>query len=424
MLIENIYADPGTGDAELTQGYWQGVLDDVAYYRDQAAKGRIPFNPEWDEWEAEALGALDEEAEDEVRHLPGKHDQKTHAGGRGRNEYGLLHAEAGGTQEKHSTVSGGRRTYNADRVADVHDPFIASLTEGKPTVAEPELVFMGGGSGAGKGTLIRSGKSAVTDDHVISDSDAAKAALPEYQERVKAGDSTAAAYAHEESSDLAKRAVRESLEAGHNTVLDGTGNNSVESIKGKVDAARAAGAKRVVAEYVTIPTEMAVQRATERAARSGREVPLSTINYTHTNVSRAVPKVIEAGLFDSVRVWDNSNGPRLIAEAKNGRDLTIYDDVAYSAFLAKGNGEIRSDGVGAGGGVVPARVADFLRGVDDPPASLDGLDLFDETLEGRSMGGTLPGGDGLVDRYAERRLRRHLDDVIGRDGGHSGEPTA
>lgn len=37
---------------------WEQNLIDIAYYRQQAAKNLIPYDPEWDAWEMEALIAL------------------------------------------------------------------------------------------------------------------------------------------------------------------------------------------------------------------------------------------------------------------------------------------------------------------------------------------------------------------------------
>ena len=156
-----------------------------------------------------------------VRH--GSHNQKDHGrkGGGGAS----VGDESGGSQAAHSSVGqDGRRTYSAGRASDVHDPFVNGNMAGVTPSANQTLTIMGGGSGAGKGTLLKTGL-VKTDNAVKADSDEAKAALPEYQDRLKKGDSSAAAYAHEESSDMAARLTAESLAAGNDTIIDGTGDS-------------------------------------------------------------------------------------------------------------------------------------------------------------------------------------------------------
>jgi hypothetical protein len=49
------------------------------------------------------------------------------------------------------------------------------------------------------------------------------------------------AYVHEESGEVTKRVYAKALEAKNHVVLDGTGDNSLESLKKKLDQARATG---------------------------------------------------------------------------------------------------------------------------------------------------------------------------------------
>lgn len=238
------------------------------------------------------------------------------------------------TQGLFTEVVDGQTKYLDDRIRDVHDPFIQKALRDGAAVEEPTMTFMGGGSGAGKGTLQREGILDF-DGRIVIDADKAKEAIPEYRLLVDEDNPIAAAFVHEESSDMAVRLTAEALDNNFNTVLDGTGDSSIEKLAGKVESARQQGAKKVVAEYVTIDTDEALKRAAERAARSGREVPEDVIRGTHSSVSRIFPEAAERNLFDELRLWDNSGKPpELIYEKKNGVER-ILNPERYRAFLEK-----------------------------------------------------------------------------------------
>ena len=239
------------------------------------------------------------------------------------------------TKELYQDTSSGTAVWDADRVADVHDPYVEEILKGGIARPDPVMRFMGGGSGAGKGSLQATGKIVLRKGSVVVDSDDAKKFLPEYETMVDSKNEFAAAFAHEESSFLGKRAMKESLESNFDTMLDGTGNSSIEKITAKVNAARSQGAKRVVADYVTIDTDEAVRRATLRAEQTGRKVPLDTIRGTHESVSHVFPQAVKNDLFDEVRLWDNNgDSPRLIFQQIDGV-TEILDPEAYASFLAK-----------------------------------------------------------------------------------------
>lgn len=211
---------------------------------------------------------------------------------------------------------------------------------------------------------------------------------------------------------MAKRLVNESLTAGHDTVLDGTGNSSIDKLEGKVNNARRLGAKRVSAKYVTLDTDEAIRRSDARGARTGRVVPHSVIRGTHASVSRVVEQAVTRRIFDDLEVWDN-NGPtpRKIFE-QIGNQTTVYDQGAWEDFLAKGSGGER-----AVGGVVVTAVSDLvsdsrnLAGLDDR-RHLDG-ELVVRRLVVRGL--RHPAVD-VVDAGGDRQL--HAGQVVGRHGGH------
>ena len=217
----------------------------------------------------------------------------------------------------------------------LHDKIVGDVRGAVPASDAPEFVLMGGGPASGKSTVIQTGQIVLPTQNVMIDSDAIKAKLPEYHAMVDNGDTRAAGYCHNESSDIAKRAMNESFVAHQNVVLDGTGNSSSAAVESKCALAHAAGFK-VRAEYTTCSVEEAVKRANLRAAETGRTVGETFIRNTHRNVSQIFPEAVKKGLFDEAHLWD-TDGPHpiLVAEAK-GTELTIHDNQAWARFLLKG----------------------------------------------------------------------------------------
>lgn len=214
--------------------------------------------------------------------------------------------------------------------AKLHEQIIAKLLAGHKPQEHPVATFYGGGPASGKSALKPAGG-----DSLVVDSDAIKAQLPEYGQMTKAGDSRAAAYVHEESSAIAKEALKQAQDKHLNFVLDGTGDSSLTKLAAKVQQARDAGYE-VHGRYVTVDTDAAVQRAMKRAERSGRMVPPSVIRETHQSVSRVFPASLDRKLWDSVELYDNNGStPRKILEWPRGGDLKILDQGAWQKFLAK-----------------------------------------------------------------------------------------
>jgi predicted ABC-type ATPase len=220
-----------------------------------------------------------------------------------------------------SDGKGGYR-FSAERAA-LHEQIIQSRLAGIPKSDNPEYHMLGGGPASGKSTMLESGKVEVpaTTEAVHIDVDSIKAELPEY-------DPKNPGFVHEESSYLGKEVQARAFEASQSVVLDGTGNNSVQSVEGKIDTARAYG-YRVIANYATVPTSLAVQRDASRS----RSVGETRVRDIHASVSQVFPGV--AAKFDSVNLWDNSGKvPQLIATGGSG-SLRVVDQAAYQAFLDK-----------------------------------------------------------------------------------------
>lgn len=316
----------GSGDRRLGEGYLG---------EDHGQEGRVGFEPV-------------------VKH-PGNHDQKVHAGGRGRSdaagdERGPARpgmGDVGVSDEDFAAMAQGsagphilgRREdgspiFTPERQA-LHDKIVSDIVDGVPSQSQPTYYMLGGGPAAGKSTMLNSGQVSVPTGKQAAqiNADDIKEKIPEYDKMLKGGDKTAAAFTHEESSYLAKRAQAAAMERRQDVVLDGTGDSSESSLRGKVDKARKSG-YRVEGIYATVPTAEAIRRSNDRGKETGRYVPESVIRGTHASVSRIFPAATK--MFDRISLYDNSNGPRLIATASGGK-LKIVDKDAYASFLAKGD---------------------------------------------------------------------------------------
>ena len=257
-----------------------------------------------------------------------------------------------GSAGKHMTTDAdGNVVFTPERQA-LHDKIVAEAVLGVPRSEDPTLTMMGGGPAAGKTTIREQGEVGVPransgkavdvnpDDVKTGFEDGTgkptKTGIPEYHEMKNSGDPAiagkAASFTHEESSYISKRVTQAGIERGCDVVIDGTGDSGIDSLGGKLKAAKVAGYK-TKGVYVTIPTAVAVRRSRERGERTGRFVPDSVVRETHINVSRVFPQAASAGIFDSLELWDNTNGPVLIfSSAKGG----VQRNGLYKGFVAKG----------------------------------------------------------------------------------------
>jgi len=266
----------------------------------------------------------------EVKHL--SHDQSTHGRGRGRGFMGKPANPSGKDTEQQFKTPDGKWT--PERTA-LHDKIVAEYKQGKTPVDNPVSYMMGGGTAAGKSSLLRSGQVDIPKNTVKVDSDEIKAKLPEYQSMVAARDIKAAVFVHEESSYLSKRIAAESSREGYNVMLDGTGDSSIESLRSKIGILRGRG-QEVVGVYATVPTDMAVARSVARAKKTGRYVPEAFTRGCHSSVSKVVPAAIRERLFDKVFVYNTSERtPQKIFSSVGSRDI-VHNQEGWDAFVAKG----------------------------------------------------------------------------------------
>lgn len=226
----------------------------------------------------------------------------------------------------------------------LHQQIIDKHFAGKKPAPQGAAIayVLGGGPASGKSSIVNAGHLKVDPDTIHIDSDAIKAEIPEYNEMLASKDHRAASHVHEESSYIAKLIQDKASRGGYHTLLDGTGDSSLESLKGKVDKMRASGQK-VVGSYVTVPTEMAIQRNIERAKKTGRLPPESMLRLCHKSVSNIVPQAIQAGLFDQFDLWDTENGVQRVASVQDGK-LQVHNPELWKKFVAKGTEGDNSNG--------------------------------------------------------------------------------
>mgnify|MGYP003147090854 CR=1 FL=1 len=297
--------------------------------------------------------------------------------------------EGGGDFQKY-----GNPIFSKERLK-LHDEILERTLKGVTPVKNPEVVVLGGGPASGKTaaknaakrhfknnvaavdpddirtmlpeydellgltaddqltlttlrkTLIKQGKDegkSVTDDFLATVDDVvAKRKKGMIQENVEAGIASreAASITHEEASALAKRIMAEGQKRKLNMIADGTGDNTYESLAGKVAQFRARGATKVTGSYVSIPADEAMKRMKERAMKSGRWVPEHVLRGTHASVSRVVPQAIKRDLFDSFTLWDNSvDGEDAVVIAKwtkdRGLQINPLEKLKWKKFVDKG----------------------------------------------------------------------------------------
>ena len=230
--------------------------------------------------------------------------------------------------------------------AALHAEIVDDLVRGAVVKQQKTFHMVGGGTASGKGSVIKSGKVKLPAKAVTVDADDIKGRLPEFQVAAKAGDSNAAAFAHAESSQISEKVMRRSKGEGLDTVLDGTGDGSLDKLRGRIQPFRDAG-YRVKADYVTVPTDVAVKRAFARGqkgtllpdgTRIHRFVPEEVTRELHAGVSKTFPQAARADLFDEVRLFDTDVAlgadPILIYERIDGME-TIVDRGKWETFLAK-----------------------------------------------------------------------------------------
>lgn len=289
------------------------------------APGEHAGDKEYIDWlETEADDALKKELEPEIKRM----------------------VEQGSTKAMHTDADG---NYTPERL-ELHEEIINYvmkniLTGEKGTEEVEELTYhmMGGGIAAGKTTSIRSGFVKLPRGHAMISADDIKNMLPEYQKLLKVRRYDGAEIAHRESSELTWEINRRlQARALNHIVLDGTADGGLDEMVTTLERTRAAG-YRIVADYSSNPTDLAVFYSKGRAEKTGRWVAEGVTRQVHKTVSIRAIEFLELDLFDEIRIWDTeiSGKARAVLEAKRGGKITVKNRAALRRFLDKGGPEAR-----------------------------------------------------------------------------------
>ncbi len=220
----------------------------------------------------------------------------------------------------------------------LHDRIVRDYFEGTSSQENPQLMFMGGGGGAGKTSAIRAGLIDVPPNGVTINADDLKELLPETKLMQQAGDSNWAAAAHEESSYLAKRVREAGVERRVNITMDAVGSDPTK-VAAQVEQARSAG-YITRASYVSIDPEEGVRRARKRfedavtRGEPGRQIPDNVVLNAHRGANDAFEPVGQ--LVNDAVLIDNSGATPVIVARVDGGDLTILNDDLWAEFQTRG----------------------------------------------------------------------------------------
>lgn len=238
------------------------------------------------------------------------------------------------TAAKHIDADG---NWTPERQA-LHDKIIGKYLDGLPKQKTPELLFMGGGGGAGKSTVLKTGVVKKPKGSVTINADDIKDLFPETIAAKAKGDHRWAASAHEESSYMAKRLQAAAIERHVSITMDAVGSNS-DRVIAQLTNARAHGYK-VTGAYVTIPPQAGVARAKKRyedavaKGEPGRKIPSGTVLEAHRGANDAFQRV--AGHLDSATLVDNTDKPIVVARYTAGKRIIVNQSL-WDDFKTRGN---------------------------------------------------------------------------------------
>lgn len=248
------------------------------------------------------------------------------------------------------------------RVVNIHEPYYKAVQKGIPRTDKPTVRMTGGGPASGKSKAILENPEAGIPSKLKSshiDPDAAKKAIPEYKQMVNAKDEAAAGIMHEESSHMAKAAVKRALGKdpktgkvnGTDVVYDSVGDSGIDKLSAKVAKFREQGAARVESDYVTVDVDEAIRRAVDRAKNTGRHVDEGVVRSSHADITDTVFGAIDRGTFDKLTLWGNDvpkgHPPIKIAVYTKGapQPLKILRPDLFDDFAAQGSYKLQTAGV-------------------------------------------------------------------------------
>ena len=213
--------------------------------------------------------------------------------------------------------------------ADYQDAVIQLLSSRGVAMPDRTIVFVGGGYGAGKTTVLtmKAKRSflPLPQENIIG-VDAFKLYLPEYEAIRRIGDGRASSIVQEEARKLSDGAFHLLIRMGRSFMWDSS-MSDLEATRQRIAAARGQG-YRLILVGVGCPIEAAIRKALFRARQTRRFAHPAHLENSHRNFALAFDTYFD--LFDKVMLFwnpwkpgDNPCQPRLIAEKDCGDNSLV-----------------------------------------------------------------------------------------------------
>jgi predicted ABC-type ATPase len=217
-----------------------------------------------------------------------------------------------------------------------HEKIISYFLNNDENSVEPhQAILLGGGSASGKSTLSNFWlnayeKNSIPITHI--DSDEIKMLIPEYENVKQYNVQTAAAYVHDESSDIADELLEKCIEEKKNLLYDGTMKN-LEKYQRLIKRLKENG-YNIIVTVVDVPVDIAKERAHVRFLETGRKVPNEIIEESH----KEVPKTffVIKDLVDEYTLYDTTGTmPKEIIEKTEEGKIVLHDEERLKQFYKK-----------------------------------------------------------------------------------------
>jgi|GEM_PF-3423504 len=187
---------------------------------------------------------------------------------------------------------------------------LKQITSGVSETIKKEAIFLMGAAGSGKGTvrdlIIESNSDK---KYLIIDPDLIKDSMPEYLIAQANGQSNAATLLHKKSVEKANKLYKKTLNQDVNVIYDSTGSRKWD-YKENMDAAKNKGMS-VELIYVKADVETCKLRVNDRAQKTGRFVPNTTVEDTHFYAQEHFNKLSKRA--DGVKIYDNNGAKPILS---------------------------------------------------------------------------------------------------------------
>lgn len=236
-----------------------------------------------------------------------------------------------------------------DERSKLHYDILYVFLEGKEPSNEPKAILFGGGSGAGKSTVLGMLFPDTVDDDtentgidgfVYIDSDLIKNELPEYKEYKESEDvKLAAFYVHSESSDITLTLIKHCIKDKYSFIYDGT--MSWKPHYDEILCLLEENHYNIEGVFVDIDVEIALNRGIVRGKKIKRFVPEHIIRESNHNAPITYYAIEDR--FSKSTIFNNSGEKPLLIytrekSAEKGNEVIPQ---LFNLFLEKAKKEHR-----------------------------------------------------------------------------------